>query len=136
MAKRGRPTNEIEIANNQLLTQIFFEDVTKNLITVKLKSGHYSIKDVLIKKAMDGFWPAVDFIAKRIYPDRLPEDKTGNVQPVGYIYSKDIIKDKPNEVSKKDGNSESESPKTEEPIGEINGEPLKPVNAPNEQVSS
>jgi hypothetical protein len=98
-SKRGRPTNEIELANNQLLTHVFFNDVTKQSIGKKIKHGTYSIKDVMLMKAMEGYWPAVEFIAKRIYPERLPEDKEGKVQPVGYIYSKDLNNGKPEPIS-------------------------------------
>lgn len=67
----GRRSAYQERADAELLHNIFFTDFSKVKIKAKLKTGEYSLKDVLISKGFGGDTRVLLGIFKKLFPDNL-----------------------------------------------------------------
>lgn len=66
----GRKSAYQEKADANLLHQLFFDKFNKDQIKKKLSRGRYSLKDVLLSKALDGNDRILIELFKKIFPDK------------------------------------------------------------------
>lgn len=68
--RSGRKSAYQEHADAKLLWDIFFDELNKEEIREKIKSGRYSLKDVFIQKGFDGNERVLIEIFKKLFPDK------------------------------------------------------------------
>ena len=68
--RSGRKGAGTERANYELLEKIFFEIIDRNEVAKMLKSGRYSIKDVMVSKAYAGNERFIQAIFNKLFPDK------------------------------------------------------------------
>lgn len=67
--RSGRKNSWREKADFELLEKIFFEKLDKEEVMNMLKSGKYSIKDVMVSKAFGGNERFIQAIFNKLFPD-------------------------------------------------------------------
>ncbi len=68
--RSGRKSAYQELSDAWLLWEMFFEELSKEEIQEKLKSGTYSLKDIFIQKGYEGNERILIEIFKKLFPDK------------------------------------------------------------------
>lgn len=74
----GRKSAYQEQADAEFWLEMFLEPVEKSVIAKRLATGKYSVKDVMLSKALAGNDRLIEAMYKKLVPDKL--DLQGNLQ--------------------------------------------------------
>lgn len=73
----GRKPLAVEWEQARWLQEKWKDDTSKSALITKIKSGHYSIRDMFLFKALAGSEPILRSIADKLLPDKI--DLSGDV---------------------------------------------------------
>ena len=78
--RSGRKSAYAEQADAKELWDMFFGGMTKKELDVKIKSGTFSVKEMMLKKALEGNERHISDMFKKVFPDLEKAEHSGGIE--------------------------------------------------------